>query len=332
MGLMNQIDKVVYRLMDKMKVMEEEIGADPDAHQALPESPERVELFEAMMSHGDGSLPLSPGAAPHMMSSMFYVLRGLKTAYKNPPDPKLNASPEFIEELEAYAKKLGAAQVGFAKVPPEWIFHDKGVLYENAIVLTYEMEKERMDMAPSEPTGVMVQESYNSLGIISFKLTKFLRKNGYGAMAGHASGGQILYPPMAQKAGIGWMSMSGLMLTPELGPRVRVGAVFTSIENLPFYEGDEHAWIADYCDVCRLCLKKCPGGAITGEPIYHPENNTYTSIDNEKCFPWFIDAYGCSVCCKVCPFSKPGHVDKIKDRFMKTREVLTEQEVANLEG
>lgn len=330
MGIMTQIEKIVFHLMNKMSALENGIGANPDVHQASPDSPPRIELFDAMMEHGDGSIPLSFGAAPYMMSSLFFVIRGLQTAYKNPSAPKTITSPEFIQEIEKFVKDLKVPHIGYAKVPKEWVFRDKGVLYENAIVLTYEMDKERMDMAPSEPTGVMVQQSYNSLGIVTYKLTNFLRKHGYAAMSGHPSGGQILYPPMAQKAGIGWMSMSGLMLTPDLGPRVRVGAVFTSIENLPFYEGDEHAWIADYCKLCRLCIKKCPGDAITGEPIYHPENNTYTCIDNTKCFPWFIDAFGCSVCAKVCPFSKPGHVDKIKDRFIKTSKVLSEEEVEAL--
>jgi epoxyqueuosine reductase QueG len=45
-------------------------------------------------------------------------------------------------------------------------------------------------------------------------------------------------------AGLGWLGASGLMITPEHGPRVRLAAVLSSIESLPFS--------------CSVCIKVCP--------------------------------------------------------------------------
>jgi epoxyqueuosine reductase QueG len=125
--------------------------------------------------------------------------------------------------------------------------------------------------------------------------------------------GPALYPPLAQLAGLGWLGTSGLMITPEHGPRVRLAAVFTSIENLPFGTQNEHAWVEDFCAQCGVCIRECPPQAIYPEPHHH-ETGRITCVDNERCFPYFSDYHGCSVCIKVCPFNSTSY-DTIKARF-----------------
>jgi hypothetical protein len=44
----------------------------------------------------------------------------------------------------------------------------------------------------------------------------------------------------------------------KLGTREKVAAIFTSIENLPFKDGNKHSWIADYCDLCGNVLENVP--------------------------------------------------------------------------
>ena len=126
--------------------------------------------------------------------------------------------------------------------------------------------------------------------------------------------GPALYPPLTQLAGLGWLSMSGLIVTPEHGPRVRLAAVFTNIENLPFSTQNEHAWVADFCAKCGICIRQCPVEAILPKPIQH-ESGQITCVDNDRCFPYFSDYHGCSVCIKVCPFNHTSY-DKIKRSFL----------------
>jgi epoxyqueuosine reductase QueG len=156
----------------------------------------------------------------------------------------------------------------------------------------------------------MVHETYNQLGQVSNKIADWLRARGYAAHAGHPLGGMALYPPMAQAAGLGWRGISGLVITPKFGPRVRLAAVFTEIENLPIYEGHEHAWVLDFCQTCKRCVRECPPEAFYDEPIVH-ENGLTTVLDNAKCFPYFAKFHGCSLCIKVCPFSYADY-DKLK--------------------
>ncbi|MCK5390150.1 MAG: epoxyqueuosine reductase, partial [Candidatus Thorarchaeota archaeon] len=191
------------------------------------------------------------------------------------------------------------------------------VIYDNAIILAMEMSQEKIDKSPSPETLNMIFETYDTLGIAANKIAEFLRAQGYSAQADHPLGGLVLFPPLAQKAGIGFVGKHGLLITPEYGSRVRLAAVYTSIENLPFAEQNDHSWIADYCSSCGLCIRGCPPRAILNESIVHDSGQT-TNIKQAECFEYFLQYYGCSICIKVCPFSKRPYSD-IKASFEKTR-------------
>ena len=219
----------------------------------------------------------------------------------------------FLSQLEAYAKSIGVSSVGYTKVPEQWIFEGKAILHLNAIMLTMEMDKDGINSAPSFACMKTVMETYRDLGRIANHLAQFLRDSGFGAHAGHPLNGVALYPPLAQMAGLGWMGLNGIIITPEFGPRVRLAAVFTSIQNLPFSDSNNHAWVADFCDGCKICIKKCPPKALYGAPVDHG-NGQYTYVENALCFPYFNNYYGCSLCVAVCPFNLQPY-EKIKMGF-----------------
>jgi len=254
----------------------------PEAHRSVADSPVRFEIMKEGMK-GRRKRRLSPEVTP------------------------LNA------------KSLGVSSIGYAQAPERWIFQGKGILHLNAIMLTMEMDKVRLDTAPSVAGEQAVIQTYRDLGIAANKIATYLRKRGYSAHAAHPLAGPTLYPPLTQMAGLGWLSASGLMITPEHGPRVRLAAVFTSIENLPFSTHNDHAWVADFCAECGICIRQCPVGAILPEPIQHA-NGQITCVDNNRCFPYFSDNYGCSVCIKVCPFNQTSY-DTIKRTFFNNRTV-----------
>jgi epoxyqueuosine reductase QueG len=233
---------------------------------------------------------------------MMGVLRSLRSLGKNPSQPKTEAPAELIAGLEAYVLGLGASSVGYTRVPRRWIFQHKAILHANAIVLTMEMDKPRIDTAPSQDGLEAVLEIYRDLGRIANKGADYLRRCGYSAHAGHPLMGLTLYPPLAQMAGLGWLGANGLIITPEHGPRVRLATIFTSIENLPFSAQNDHQWVEEYCRMCQICVAKCPPQAIMPEPLRHADGRI-TYVINERCFPYFSDWYGCSLCIAVCPFN-----------------------------
>jgi epoxyqueuosine reductase len=291
--------------------MENEIYAREDVIHPTEDSPERFEIIrETVKRGGDGP----PGQMlPIMIPTLMGINKSLKSLADNPANPKTRAAPELIDEIRALAKRNGASSIGFTKVSPKWVFQKKAIAFDHAIVFAMEMDKERMDTAPSVSCMKTVMETYRDQGRLANKIAAWLRKRGFGAHAGHPLMGLALYPPMAQAAGLGWMGLNGIIITPEHGPRVRLAAVFTSIENLPFNEGNDHTWVESFCDSCRMCIKQCPPQALFGEPVLH-DNGRLTYIENKLCFPYFSENYGCSVCVRVCPFNQQSY-DKIKESF-----------------
>ncbi len=293
------------RIMHKLNLgpiweLEDALAARPDAVHATAASPERFEIVTEAMTRGHRP-PASLRAMPHLMASMAGIRRSLQTVDSNPSPPRTRISEPDRAELEGYARSVGIDDIGYARLSAELVFRNKAVLHENAIVLTMEMDRDRIDTSPSEQSFIEVHKTYHHLGRAANQVAAWLRERGYSAHAGHPLMGLALYPPLAQQAGLGWRGLHGLIITPRFGPRVRLAGVFTSVENLPFGGENPHGWIEGYCNLCKLCARKCPPGAILERPVAR-DNGLVTCTVTEKCFPYFVDNYGCSICIRVCPF------------------------------
>lgn len=323
-GTMGIKRKILIQIMDKIAIprikniikLESSTCQMPGMILPTENSPKRFEIPLNMMElvKTDPNMPFRSLPPFRILPSLLGNLKKvIKSLPQNPSEPLKEASPEFLHELTEYAYSLGVDIVGFTKLQREEIFQEKGILHENAIVLVMEMDQDKIEAAPSRVTQVMIMKTYDDLGVAANKIAEFLRKNGYSAMAGHPLGGMSLYPPQAMSAGLGWIGRNGVLITQEFGPRVRIASVFTSIENLPFAISNNHSWISDYCDSCAICIRMCPPQAIREESISHDSGRvTYTYQD--RCFRYFAENYGCSICIKVCPFSSQPY-DQIRSRF-----------------
>jgi epoxyqueuosine reductase len=291
------------RLLAPTWRLEDDLAARPGGVHADDRSPRRIEIVaESMAVEGlHRPMPGFPRSLPHVLSSARNITASLREVDDNPPEPRTTMTDAERAELEAFIRSTAVDTFGYTTVPPNLVFEGKAVLHPNAIMLTMEMDKARMDTSPSPDAAVMVHETYDRLGIAANRLARHLRRLGYSAQAGHPLGGLVLYPPLAQAAGLGWQGMHGLLITPEFGPRVRLAAVFTSIEDLPDTATDEHAWIEDFCRECVKCVRRCPPQAIATKPVRHEDGRT-TWIDSERCLPYFVRNNGCSICIAVCPF------------------------------
>ena len=312
---------VMKPLLKRLDAWEQSVIDRPEALRGGDDSPVRFHIpREGLKMQGDHlPMPGFPRSFPQTLGSMRNIRKSVLDLERNPATGKNQMDQKTLEELIQYAKSEGADEIGFTPVPQYWVFQDTAICYTQAIVLVMEMDKDRMRLAPNAETAVMVHETYNQLGQVSNKIADWLREKGYAAHAGHPLGGMALYPPMAQAAGLGWRGFSGLVITPRFGPRVRLTAVFTEIENLPTYQGDEYAWVLDFCESCRRCIRDCPPGAFYETPLQH-ENGLVTVLDNRKCFPYFLSYHGCSICIKVCPFNIQDY-KKIKAGFFNANEL-----------
>ena len=317
-------NRVLKPLLVKLDAWEAKVMEYSGALRGGEYSPVRFHIpREGIMMEGDQPpMPGFPRSFLQVLGSVRNIRKSVLDLDRNPSPGKKRIDAEGLDALREFARSAGADEIGFCSVPQEWVFKDTAIRYTQAIVLVMEMDKTRMDLAPNPDTAVMVHETYNALGQVSNQIADWLREHGYAAHAGHPLGGMALYPPMAQAAGLGWRGLSGLVITPQFGPRVRLAAVFTEIENVPSHDGDEHAWVLDVCESCRRCIRDCPPAAFYDSPIQHA-NGLVTVLDNRKCFPFFVNNHGCSICIKVCPFHQQGY-DKIKNGIVSQYHVRLE--------
>ena len=282
-----------------------------------PESKPRTS-FEADIPKEEMSmLRFTPGQKFKVVSKMVPLFTNMQFSarmYDGKYQPtKSKASPEFITELETLARMAGAKDIKYVKVPPNAIFQDKGIPHEYAIIFTVEMDKEPIDTAPSFDCQYEVMEGYKNMAIISNKVARFMRQEGFAAYPGTALGGVTDYTYLAELAGLGAIGYHGLLISPHEGARLRINTIYTNITNLPIETENEHLWVRDFCAMCKKCIRKCPVEAIYKEPKPRGDGGMQC-IDHATCRDYFAANYGCGVCLAVCPFSQVGY-HKVKARF-----------------
>ena len=247
-------------------------------------SHKELSVPEIVFEYGkkEGALKKLAQILPIVIPTMINMRKSNSSLKTNPETNIKGLDPDLFSELKAYALKLGCTQVGFTKVPNDFIFRNKKILFPYAIVLTMEMDKDQIAKTPKLAAGKEVWRAYRDLGIIVNKIAHFLRKNGIQAQAGPALGGDVNYPLLAEKAGLGRIGKHGLLISEPTGPCQRIAAVYTNIENMSFTDTEKHNWINDYCDKCNICVKKCPADAIYEKNKIF-EDGTRQCIDYKKC-------------------------------------------------
>jgi Pyruvate/2-oxoacid:ferredoxin oxidoreductase delta subunit len=243
---------------------------------------------------------------PKQLSIANNMEKTIKSLDKNPENRKVHMDSGFKDEFEKYAFSMGINKIGYTDVPSDLIFKNRSILFKKAIILTMEMDEEAINMAPSPPTQEEGIVTYDDLGKKTNALAHYLRDNGFSSHPSHPAGGLVVYTQLARKAGMGHVGRHGLFISPELGPRQRISAIFISAENLPDNQSSEHLWINDFCASCGRCIKKCPDQAIVEEKTPH---GVKTKIISDLC-------HGCTICMKECSFNRREY-DQIKNKFDK---------------
>jgi reductive dehalogenase len=220
--------------------------------------------------------------------------------------------------LLRWAKKLGAVHVGITALKPEHVYTHRGrgkyynneveVKHKYAIVFTVEMDKDNTATGPAGPTLMESAQQYLDSGIVAVQLAKFIRNLGYPARA-HIDGNyEVVAPLVARDAGLGEIGRMGLLMTPDFGPRVRIGVVTADIPLHPTnrkYDGS----VVDFCKICKKCADVCPSQAISKEDRKVIEGVRRWQINQEKCFSyWCTSGTDCGRCMSVCPYSHPNNL------------------------
>jgi len=184
------------------------------------------------------------------------------------------------EEIVSIAQEIGIDKVGFTTrqrledAPPPG---DLGYILpsaRSAISLAVALDKAaiRAYLGKEDWMSHMrdFKQSYRKLKEAGLAIQGLLRDRGYEASCPYVNFDYRqdqpfagLKPPLSHRyvavaSGIGWLSWSGNVITPEYGATVSLSSVVTSaeLEPDPLVEGD-------FCKDCRLCVATCPSYFIS---------------------------------------------------------------------
>ncbi|MBN2259556.1 MAG: epoxyqueuosine reductase [Clostridiales bacterium] len=221
------------------------------------------------------------------------------------------------EKITEIARSIGADKIGFsdveAYVPTQ--YND----LTTAISFAVRMSDSIMDSVNEAPTHEYfhLYRSVNRLiDDIALRIVIELQRKGYRAIPIAASQSINLPQNMpysalfshrlaATRSGIGWIGKNASVITPEFGPRIRLGTVLTNL----IVEYDE-AYTESKCGNCNICVEKCPTLALSGVK-WNPSVERGELVDVLACSNHMKDQYDligrgsvCGICISKCPIGK----------------------------
>jgi ferredoxin len=218
--------------------------------------------------------------------------------------------------IKGLARYWGARDVGITELKPHHVYshigRGKGTYgapitldHRYAIAFTVEMDRQLVSTAPAAPTILESAHQYGGAAAIAVQLGNLIRSMGYPARA-HIDGNyRVVAPLVARDAGLGEIGRMGLLMTPKLGPRVRLGVVTTDLPLLSDPPGYA-ASVLDFCRACRKCADNCPVRAIPTGDREEIDGALRWRIDQEVCYRyWCVTGTDCARCMALCPYSYP---------------------------
>jgi epoxyqueuosine reductase QueG len=233
---------------------------------------------------------------------------------------------ELQETLRTQAVALGADYFGVADLSPatDLIYEAGGEMmaqFPRAISVGVIMPFAIVDQLPRhrEEAVALAYRSHSyeilnrRLDDVTSQLASALQRAGWRAfpvLASQVVDGEHLRGLFSHKlaahlAGLGWIGKSCLLVTPEVGPRVRWATVLT---DAPLAPGKP---MAQRCGDCTACVEACPPGAFTGRN-FRPQDARGVRFDVFKCSEYqgrdrdLRRATACGMCVYVCPHGRGG--------------------------
>lgn len=162
----------------------------------------------------------------------------------------------------------------------------------------YKIINQRLDHISSRLSGVLQRKGHRALPIPSTQEDTY-NDELYGIFS---------HKMAAHLSGLGWIGKCCLLVTPEVGPRVRWGTVLT---DAPLKAADKP--MEQRCGECHECVDICPVKAFTGEPFREedPRENRYDAFKCDKYLGKLkkTSALGvCGMCLYVCLFGRKSEI------------------------
>ena len=236
-------------------------------------------------------------------------------------EPTAEPTGEDVSTLiKDRARQLGYIEVGFTAYDPRYEYkHKKGFTsLPTAICLAYEQDYEPTQTIPSVDAEIVHSSTYRTQAAAGLELGNYIRSLGYRCHVIHSSDATGPVIPMFVAAGLGQLGACGYLLTPHEGNRNRL-ILITTDANVTYDEPVDYG-IHAFCQVCQVCVNRCPGRALMRDKIWWrgmEKNKLYF----KRCRPVMARYLDCGVCMKVCPIQKYG-MKNVMEHYAETGQVL----------
>jgi len=236
-------------------------------------------------------------------------------------EPTAEPTGEDVSEaIKAKAKDLGFLEVGITAYDHRYTYHSKKdwVKFPNVICLAYEQDFEPTQTIPSVDAEIVHSSTYRTEGASGLELGRFINSLGYRAQVHSPNDNTGPYIPMFVEAGLGQLGACGYLLTPNEGSRCRIMLITTDAEVT--YDKPVDYGIHAFCQVCQVCVNRCPGRALMRDKIWWrglEKNKLYF----KRCRPVMARYLGCGICMKTCPVQKYG-MKNVMEHYAETGQVL----------
>ncbi len=245
---------------------------------------------------------------------------------RGPISPNATNPGRNADNIKGASYYLATDAVGLSRAP-DWVYysHDAGgncldPYHENAVSMLYDQGFDTMEGASGDDWISVAQSmrAYLRFSLIGGVIAEQIRRMGYSARVHSVLDSEVLQPALLLLSGLGEVSRIGeVILNPFLGPRLKSGAVTTSMpmtHDRPIDFG-----LQRFCESCNKCARECPSGAITAGPKLMYNGYEIWKSDAEKCTRYRLtnSAGGmCGRCMKTCPWNLEGLFSDASFRWM----------------
>jgi ferredoxin len=290
-----------------------------DAYYAMrPENRGPDDLTRALPGLGSPRAGRADRWAFAAMEASFCLTEAVRDAVDGPVAPeRVELRPEIASVYAmGLARYWGARDAGVTELRPPHVYSHVGrgsgvwgspieLPHRFAVALTVEMAYPFVRTGPDAPEVMESAHQYVEAGRVALQLAYLIRSLGYPARA-HIDGDyQVIAPLVARDAGLGEIGRMGLLMTPRLGPRVRLAVVTTDLPLRVDTRPDTRS-VLDFCRICKKCAENCPSRSIPMGDRADIAGALRWKIDADTCFRfWNSAGTDCGRCMSVCPYSHP---------------------------
>ena len=196
---------------------------------------------------------------------------------------RFRKAPEGFHPNDIYVR-CKSVIVFLIQMPTEIILASNPVPYSHTANLIYS----KLDKIALEFCSVIQHDGNNAVPVpsdVPFLYWDNINRHGMGILSLRHAG---------YLAGLGILGRNNLLINPELGNMVYIGAILTDIE----LETDPVIENFKCPPKCTICLDSCPQKALDGFTVNQKLCREFSGLHHERGF----SIYACNTCRKVCVF------------------------------